>query len=104
MNPPHVPLSCVSEDTWQSRAMRAAGTKRGDCCHREHARAVTAAWMVNLMGERAKELEDLLIFYFFKKLLTKSDGIRIGYSQETLVMDTERNARLDYTRRTETCP
>lgn len=67
MKPPHVPPSCVSEDTRQSRATKAAGTTRGDCCHREHAQAVTAAWMVNLMGERAKELEDLLIFFYFLK-------------------------------------
>lgn len=105
MKPPHVPPSCVSEDTRQSRATKTAGTTRGDRCHREHARAVTAAWMVKLMGERAKELEDLLIFIFFlKKLLIKSDGIRIGYSQESLVMDMVRKARLDYMRRTETRP
>lgn len=62
--------------------------------------AVTALWMLNLMGDLAKEPEGLLIFNFFplKKPLTKSYGTGIGYCQEILVMDTVRNARPDQTK------
>lgn len=103
MNPPYVPPGCTSEDAWQSCTMQATDPEQGDHCCEEHTRTVMAIWMLNLTGDLAKELEGL-IFFSFKKLLTKSYGIRIGYCQETLMMDTVRNARLDYTRQTETCP
>jgi len=107
MNPLDAPPGCTSEDTSQSCATQTTDTEQGDHCHEEHTQTVTAIWMLNLTGDLAKETEDLFIFLFFfsfKKLLTKSYGIRIGYCQETLVMDTVRNARLEYTRQTETCP
>lgn len=67
-------------------------------CPDERSPTVTAVWILNLTGDQAKELQGLLIFNFFfplKKPLTKSYGIGIGYCQETLVMDTVRNARPD---------
>ena len=71
MNPPCAPPGCTPGEMWQSSTTQAMDPEQGNHRREKRVQTVTAIWMLNLTGDLAKELEDLLIFFFFQEALNK---------------------------------